>query len=743
MSFFRLHAKKILTVIVSVSLLGFILGKVDLADIVARYADLPLYVLLLLLVLITSNLLFSSVRLFVQIRTAGFSIPFAIAFKANTAGLVSSLVVVNLLGAMAGRFYTLRHYGVHPVTIAAITAIERILLVLVAGSLFVAGSVMLFGFNEFTALLRQTNLPSIIGVVAFIVIVLVFFLKEPKERALLAGILRRPVLRSGTVLFALTLLSQILMLGVYLVASKGVGVTVSSISILAAAAVISFAASMPISVNGWGVREIASIYALGQLGVDPATAVSISVLVGLSSTAVVVLTGVILLPDALKTRTASAVDPKAATESGSEPPAQADSTHVKMSWIGLTAGSLTTILIFFQVHTEFGNTLLNVNLADPMAVLGILAAALVLVQSRSAINAVPRPLVYWLLGLTALIVLGFLHGVYRFGVTEWALTNRLVGWAVLLGYFCIGASYTRQFGEDGLKRVIQIMIVTAATIVVFSTIEKATLLMIGTKSDVPTNMEGFSFNRNAFCFQLLIALSGALVFSRSIAETAASRVWCVLVATILFGIWATQSRTGLSIATVLVSAGLIFRQFDRRFIVSCLLASLGIGLIAAYGPTILYALLDDAGQSLKFHPVTVYHFSESGLMERWTSIIEGIRIWRDHMFFGGGLGAFVNKGIQSAGGGILVIHSVPVWILAEFGIVGAVIVITAPSLHLYRVFKSGIGALPLSHLFFASTAGVMVVYGLIHDMAYQRTFWFVLGAAAAAIAIRKEQYTQD
>ncbi|MGH8035541.1 MAG: hypothetical protein ACREO9_09970, partial [Lysobacterales bacterium] len=58
------------------------------------------------------------------------------------------------------------------------------------------------------------------------------------------------------------------------------------LSLFAASAIISLAASMPITVGGWGVREVAAVYVLGHLGVAAADALTMSVMVGLCVTLV-------------------------------------------------------------------------------------------------------------------------------------------------------------------------------------------------------------------------------------------------------------------------------------------------------------------------------------------------------------------------------------------------------------------------------------------------------------------------
>lgn len=84
-------------------------------------------------------------------------------------------------------------------------------------------------------------------------------------------------------------LSQLINIYIYGVLLSTMGFDLPHWKVAAAAAMVSFAASVPISVNGWGVREISAIYAFGLLGVDASSAMALSVAVGLLNTLVVVI----------------------------------------------------------------------------------------------------------------------------------------------------------------------------------------------------------------------------------------------------------------------------------------------------------------------------------------------------------------------------------------------------------------------------------------------------------------------
>jgi len=117
--------------------------------------------------------------------------------------------------------------------------------------------------------------------------------------------------------------------------------------------------------------------------------------------------------------------------------------------------------------------------------------------------------------------------------------------------------------------------------------------------------------------------------------------------------------------------------------------------------------------------------------ERWQTVVDGLAVWRAHPILGGGIGAYV-EARTAAGASVQVIHAVPAWLLAETGLAGAAIgaavlaVWTVAAVRLRRsaaVEGAGFGLL--------AVIGTFVAAGLVHDMAYQRIFWFALGLLAA------------
>lgn len=82
----------------------------------------------------------------------------------------------------------------------------------------------------------------------------------------------------------------------------------------------------------------------------------------------------------------------------------------------------------------------------------------------------------------------------------------------------------------------------------------------------------------------------------------------------------------------------------------------------------------------------------------------------------------------------LVIHSVPVWVLADMGLVGAALMLGGFAtlvVGLWRYRRSPVGRCGLV------AALLFALGGLVHDFFYQRSFWFALGLFAAWVTANR------
>jgi hypothetical protein len=689
-------------------------------------------------------LLLGTLRLVCLVHyVANVHIAFLLALRASLAGLLSSFFIVNLVGSVAGRQIILRRSGVPVAATASIVTLERALMAMIGALLVAISATYLFGSGSVWMILNQVSfVPVLLSVIACLSLLLFLFRWE-RERALIRGLMTRRFAARFINVSAITLVGQAMTITAYFFAARAFGSEAGIVELLAAGSVISFAAGLPISVNGWGVREVSAVFALGQIGVPAPEALSISVLVGLVSSAAIFLMAPLLLvtqrEEAATSSTATiAMEVPTTTQS---PPLQKmglSETAAARMFI-LIVGPAAALFVFYQVHVTLGGTLISVNLADPFVILDLALVAVLCFRNWRLCVTFPGPFIIWIGGIFGLFCLGFLIGFADFGVTGWALNNRLLGWLVLLGYLVTGGLLVSLWGHHGLRRLSETLVIAAAVITVFTLIRFEFNIPLGETETTVSNFEGFSKNRNSFAFQLLISLSAGIAYSKYVARSQVQWVYAILLGIIMFGIWRTYSNTGLITLGLLVGVVMLAGLCDRRLVFKSVLVAFGIYLLLAFVLPGIGFLVEQLTHWRVNPPGSVFGFqTATNVNERLMTLERGLDMWRNNPVFGAGLGAFANLNLGEHGGR-LVIHSTPIWILAEFGLLGILVIGSLPLLYLVSVFRRGWQSLQAPELFLFNILLCFCLFGLPHDIFYQRIFWLVLGGCVAAYGLRQRR----
>lgn len=385
-----------------------------------------------------------------------------------------------------------------------------------------------------------------------------------------------------------------------------------------------------------------------------------------------------------------------------------------MTLLGWGLPLVASVFVLFQIYVPIGSGLLNVNLADPVA---MLAGALFIVIAIQA-HHWPRwrvPLVN--VGMIiATVCLGgsLLLGAYRFGWTDWSLINRFAGWFVLLAFAMTGAFATSSGGDAALKTLVLSYVGASVGVVVVEMI----LIILGAAgipvADYLPNasaISGFAQNRNFLAFQLLMALAGAIVYLRS------GAVLSAVLAVLFAGLWFSGSRSGwIAGVCVLVAAFAIGTLRIRETVIGAVSAAVFVvAILAVSGSNPIFA--------------TYVIPTEVSTNERLLTLTRGWKLFTEYPLFGAGLGAFRNFHILSSGGIPLVIHSTPLWLLAELGMVGCLAFAIPAVAAWYRSWQRAGDDTGLALVFLSFV--VMAVMSGPADMLYQRTFWLIVGAGLA------------
>jgi O-antigen ligase len=399
-------------------------------------------------------------------------------------------------------------------------------------------------------------------------------------------------------------------------------------------------------------------------------------------------------------------------------------------------GIITASAIFFQFHVALPAGLININLADPFAMLSFF----ILLVNALFFKRLPQWRIAefnWILILFGVLLLtAYVIGWMKIGVTQWALSARLVGWVVLLGYLSAGYLIVAYLGDKGIRRLLEVLATTAIVVIVWSITVR---LLYGYGFDVsePTrNFEGFSGNRNAFAFQLLAILALSLAYSKTYNLSAGSvnvrflsawQSWVPL-GFLFAGIIWSASRAGVLTAVVMLMVAGYKKIVDRRLLL--------LGVLFA----VLLWLLTFILQYFSPDNSTVQSqiSSADSNQERWATLFYGFEMWRLSPFFGEGLGVFIANSTERFGHPT-VIHNTPLWILAELGLVGA-LVLGWSFLKLWGYSIKAVSTqdeLSRSALLLLLIA--FIVFSQFHEMLFQRIIWLVGGALLGSQMVFRHQ----
>ena len=617
----------------------------------------------------------------------------AIVSAGNLAGAIFFQIAGQLMarGVIAGRG------GIPFASIVVITAYERFTAAIVSALFALGGAFFIFGNVYLDRSSGGAELLKIMaGLIAATTAGALLGYGRMAVRTITPLLTRHFVQRCLTII-GLTLLVQMPMQAAYVMAAHTLSPQTSIASLVAASAIVMFATSVPISLAGWGMREMSAVVGLGAIGVPAHAALTAAVLIGVGSLLAMGILAAISLPDSNAKK--QPVQTRAITS--------VDYYHV-LAWV-LPIGAAT--LVLFQIYVPVQSGLLNVNLADPLAVLG--GVLFILMSVR--LGHLPRWRVAHvnLAAAVATLVLGgsLLIGADRFGWTTWAVTNRFLGWFVLLAYAATGALIVRAGQKEGFRTI---LLTFAGATAAIAGVEVFLVMLadLGFQIPVvPTAAEGFSLNHNFFAFQLLMAMSAAMAAVRG----ASLRI--VILALVIAALYFAGSRSGWIAAVFVLVTACYLGVVNLR--------ELSIAILGAASAAIAVALLP----KLHGHALPQFVPDAASTHERLITIVGGLKLFLDHPFFGAGLGAFRNEMNMATSGIPLLIHSTGVWLLAELGIVG------------FAAF-----AVPAAYIFFKEwgysrkeQASALIVLCLVAfavmsgpaDMLYQRTFWLLIGTGLA------------
>ncbi len=702
----------------SLVLIAVCFRVLDLRQLRGTLLHIPLGTVGAALALLLINKLLSSWRYSLLLTDLGIRLPFRSAVRINSLSILAGSAFFNFFGQGVARSFLLSREQWSPALAFATTGIERVvslaLLLLMAG----VGAAWLFGSMGGGDFVRGTS-PVVLAVnlVAVVGAIYLIGLQRPHRR-FFRVFRRREVRRAILHVGGVTLAMHGTMISAYVLLATAAAPHASLGELFAVSAVVMLAASIPVSFAGWGVRELSAAYAFGAIGLMPESGLAAAMLVGILS----------LLALGLVTLVSVFVDKASpsASAAGAALMRPFDFTGV-IAW---GAGIGIAALIGFQVTLPAGKGLLRLNLADPLALVGGLL--LLFLAWRNGVWRrlwqIPHLNLTLLVG-SAAMTLGFLHGWARFGITDWALFNRMLGWAVLLAYFASGALVVAVAGRDGRATVLRAYLLAMAAISVAGV--SLHIVDPGAAAWASSRFAGMAGNPNAFGVQIALAVALAVAGSP---WKGRGGVDAVLLGVLLAAGYFSGSRASLLAVVTMLGGALAVRQIQP----SRLLRATAAALVFVVGAIVLmvYVFPDaDSGVAalLPTNFASVNHLQEV-TSDRWASVVGGWKMWLEHPLLGAGLGAFIREQTLATGAP-LVIHNSYLWLLAEFGLLGAAALAAMPLAVLYWALRTRSRTAWMA----LACLTVMAVISLAHEMVYQRAFWFLLGLLAAAPRILRRE----
>jgi len=716
-----------LPIVVTIGALAVAFSRFDLGQLWKTASSLQLSTLAIVLLALTLGNLLACVRLQLLARDLHHPVHFKDAFAATALGQLAGSFFFQVIGQTIARSAVFSKVGVSMPTTIIITGYERVVAAAISLALALIGTFYLFGHitldlagggNEFLKIIAGVVIVGAAGAI--------FGWGQGAKRAL-AHVAWLDAVKVYLRTSLVSLLIQLTTMAAYIIAAISLAHSVPLLNLLAATTLVMFAASVPVSLAGWGLREVSAIYALGAIGVPYSTSLVIALLIGFSS---ILIMAMLALVSSALTKFAPA---KTVQQIGS----RAGASHSDfLNWcIPLFVASA----VFFQIHVPVGAGQLDVNLADTVVLFGgaLFVRQMLSKSMRMRSSRVPNSGL--MIGLMSLVVvLAFLHGWFVDGWTAWASTNRLFGWLVLLAYAGTGALLAIQNGGESTQALLRTFVAAGLAVVV---LELSLLVAVGLGVDIPPNLlayriEGFAQNPNAFGFQLLLVLAAIIALRLS-----GWRQRLSLTLTYM-ALYFSASRAAEGTCVVICVAAVMLGYIDwRSLVVPLAYAIIGALAIASIGHLVVHITTGDHASAAinKYFGINYKQLTKGDSAyvqnhDRWMSVVGAFKMFLAHPLFGGGLGAFVFAA-EKTQGKFLIIHSTPLWLLAETGLIGF-LVFAVPYV---AVLRREIGESLKGHV---DSARILLVLSLIafgamaqvHDLMYQRAFWLLIGAAIFSAA---------
>lgn len=274
----------------SLLLLGMVLIRIDIHKLPEYFAEVSPSALLWALFLAMMQVPATSLRWHLLLRTVGVHLPVRTTLEVNILSIFANTVLVNVVGGIATRVGFLLGHHVPAHSILSTTLLERLIIAIVLGGMTFVGLWLssLDPRMDGDMLLRMTAF-SLLGLLMLVLATYVMSKRFRSAVDRINSILLRTLCdvramivdwRGLIVAFLLTIISQLMLVGVGVLIGDVMHVAVPLWEMALILPGVALISSLPIGLGGIGLREISMITILGMLGVSAEQALILSITIG-------------------------------------------------------------------------------------------------------------------------------------------------------------------------------------------------------------------------------------------------------------------------------------------------------------------------------------------------------------------------------------------------------------------------------------------------------------------------------
>jgi uncharacterized protein (TIRG00374 family) len=280
----------LLKVLITFLLLALIFDKVDFNNTISILKKTEVSFIIFSLVVVVLEVFIATLRWVIVLSKLEIHVSYLAALRYLWMGVFFNQALPSSIGGDALRGYFLCKNENCNVTSATIgVLLDRIFGILGLIILMISTSFLLFDLI-LDPVIRWGLFISVLGALILIIIAMIFDLIHNKwmHFKIIQGMLMfskqaRKVIFSyyGLSSIVLSLIIQLSFVLVVWILASSIGLDIELLGVLLVIPATNLLMALPISIAGWGVREGVMVMGFGYLGVDPDTALALSILYGL------------------------------------------------------------------------------------------------------------------------------------------------------------------------------------------------------------------------------------------------------------------------------------------------------------------------------------------------------------------------------------------------------------------------------------------------------------------------------